>query len=135
MSMKSRKTGLITASLLLLAGTAAAREPIPIESLARVPDIQSVSMSTDGKNLVAVVAGPGTSNQDTALATWDLDNLDAGSIVTPSGDRMKFIAANAMKANRVLVIGRQEWTGQLGGCGEGSATGATKTFVTKAYLT
>lgn len=131
----SRKPALIAASLLLLAEATAAREPISIESLARVPDIQSVSMSTDGKNLVAVVAGPGTNNQDTALATWDLDNLDAGSIITPSGDRMKFIAANAMKANRVLVIGRQEWTGQLGGCGEGSATGATKTFVTKAYLT
>jgi dienelactone hydrolase len=48
---------------------------------------------------------------------------------------MKFIAAVALKADKILAIARQEWTGQLGGCGEGKATGATKTFVTKAYLT
>lgn len=92
-------------------------------------------MSIDGKNLVGIVAMPGSDNQETALATWDLDNLDAGSVITPSGERMKFIAASAMKADRVLVLGRQEWTGQLGGCGEGGVVGATKTFVTKAYLT
>ena len=135
MSMMSRKTGLIAASLLLLGGTAAAREPISIESLAHVPDIQSASMSADGKNLVALVVAPGSNGQETALATWNLDKLDAGSVVTPSNDRMKFIAASAMKADRILVLGRQEWTGNLGGCGEGSNTGATKTFVTKTYLT
>lgn len=122
-------------SLTLATGTLFAREPIPADAFARTPDIQSVSMSVDGKNLVALVAAPGTNYRDTALATWDLDDLDAGPVITPSGDRMKFIAANAMKADRVLVIGRQEWTGQLGGCGEGRTTGATRTFVTKAYLT
>ena len=125
----------LTACLLLASCIALAKPPIPIESFAKVPDIQSVSMSADGKNLVAIVAMPGSNNQETGLATWDLDNLDAGSKVTPSGDRMKFIGASAMKANRVLVFGRQEWTGQLGGCGEGKTTGATKTFVSKAYLT
>jgi len=92
-------------------------------------------MSADGKNLVALVASPGSDRTETALATWSLDDLEAGPVLTPSGDRMKFVAANAMKADRVLVIGRQEWTGQLGGCGEGKSTGATKTFVSKAYMT
>ena len=125
----------LTAAL-LLAGTAAnAQTPIPIDAFAKVPDIQSVSMSADGKNLVAIVALPGSNNLETGMATWDLDNLNAGSKITPSGDRMKFIGASALKANRVLVFGRQEWTGQLGGCGEGKTTGATKTFVSKAYLT
>ncbi|MFC6185874.1 alpha/beta hydrolase family protein [Pseudoxanthomonas japonensis] len=133
--MKIGKVRLIAASLMLLTGTATARDAIPIESFARLPNIQSVSMSTDGKNLVAIVAMPNSNNQETGLATWNLDNLDAGSVITPSGDRMKFIAANAMKADRVLVLGRQEWTGQLGGCGEGSNVGATKTFVVKPYLT
>lgn len=133
--MKLRKAGYIAAALLVMTEIAVARDPIPIDSLAHVPDIQSVSMSADGKNLVALVAAPGSNGQETALATWSLDNLDAGSIITPSGDRMKFIAASAMKADQILVIGRQEWTGQLGGCGEGSNTGATKTFVTKTYLT
>lgn len=121
---------------LAVASTGAfAKPPIPVDSLARVPDIQSVSMSADGRNLVAVVALPGSNNRETGLATWNLDDLAAGSKITPSGDRMKFIGASAMKANRVLVLGRQEWTGQLGGCGEGSINGSTKTFVSKAYLT
>lgn len=123
------------ASALIATSATQAREPIPIDAFARVPEIQSVSMSADGKNLAAIVALPGSDNQETGLATWDLDNLDAGAIIKPSGDRMKFIATSAMKADRILVLGRQEWTGQLGGCGEGRVTGATKTFVTKPYLT
>jgi dienelactone hydrolase len=125
----------LTTALLLAVSAANARNPIPIEAFAKVPEIQSVSMSADGKNLVAIVALPGSNNQETGFATWDLDNLDAGSKITPSGERMKFIGASAMKANRALVFGRQEWTGQLGGCGEGKTTGATKTFVSKPYLT
>lgn len=136
MLIHSRRMRCLAACLIVASHAAVAGQPVSIESLARVPDIQSVSMSTDGKNLVALVAAPGSDRQDTALAVWDLENLDGGSRVTPSGDRMKFVAASAMKANRVLVIGRQEWTGQLGGgCGEGKTTGATKTFVSKAYLT
>jgi dienelactone hydrolase len=121
-------------SLGLLSTAAPAVEPIPIDALARLPNIDYASMSSDGKTLVAIVAMPGSDNKDTGVATWDLDNLDRGPIITPSGDRMKFIAASAMKADRMLVIGRQEWTGQLATCGEGRSTGATKTFVTKAYL-
>ena len=50
----------LTATLLLAGITAAhAQTAIPIESFAKVPDIQSVSMSADGKNLVAIVAMPG----------------------------------------------------------------------------
>ncbi len=125
---------LLTAAT-FLPGTSLRAEPIPIDSFARVPEIQSVSMSADGKNLVAIVAAPGSDHEDTALATWDLNDLERGPVITPSGDRMKFIAASALKADRVLVLGRQEWTGRLGGCGEGRFSGATATFVTKPYLT
>ena len=138
MHANHRKLPLATA-LLVLAGSsvAADRKPISIDAIARVPAIQSISMSADGKNLVALVPVPGASadSQDTALATWDLDNLDKGPIVTPSNSNMKFIAAAALKAQRVLAIGRQEWTGPLAGCGEGRSIGATKTFVSKPYLT
>ncbi len=135
MLMKTRSAQLMITGLLFVAGAAFARQPIPVEAFARTPEIQSVSMSSDGKNLVALVVSPTGGRQDTALATWDLSDLEAGPVITPSGDRMKFIGASAMKADRILVLGRQEWTGQLGGCGEGRTTGATKTFVTKAYLT
>lgn len=126
---------LYTCCLALVATGVQAREPIAIDALARVPAVQSPSMSSDGKNLVAIVAAPGSDYQDTALATWDLQNLASGPVITPSGDRMKFFAAAALKADRLLVFARQEFTGELAGCGEGSASGATKTFVSKAYLT
>lgn len=110
-------------------------EPIPIEHFALVPNIQSVSMSPDGATLSAIIAAPGSNNEDTALATWNLADPSQPPVVTPSGDRMKFIATNSLGADTVWVLGRQEWTGRLGGCGEGRSTGATATFVVKPYLT
>ena len=131
----TNKPLILLACAALFAGAAHAAQPIAIEDLAKVPMIQSPSMSIDGKQIVAIVAAPGSNNQDTALATWNLADMDESAVVTPSGDRMKFVRASALKADRMLVIGRQEWTGQLGGCGEGSVSGATKTFVSKVYLT
>lgn len=125
---------MLALSLAVVSGSAIAK-PIPIESLARQPAIRSISMSADGKQLVALVAAPGTDYKDTALATWDLEDLDKGPVVTPSGERMKFIGANALKADKILVTARQEWTGPLAGCGEGEFYGSTATFVFKNYLT
>ena len=125
----------VTTSLLATISSASARDPISIESLAAMPKIQSVSMSTDGRNIVALVGKPGAEEYETSLATWSLDNLNAPPTMTASGDRMRFIGASALKADRVFVFARQEWTGPLAGCGEGQSTGSTKTFVSKAYLT
>ena len=125
---------IFTISLLLLAGNAIAK-PVPIESLAKNPAIRSVSMSMDGKQIVAVVAAPGSDYQDTALATWDTDNLDKAPLITPSAEKMKLVRATALKAGKIIVTGRQEWTGQLAGCGEGRTSGATATFVIKTYMT
>jgi dienelactone hydrolase len=125
----------LIAFFLALVTTGVSAKPVTVDSLARLPDITSVSMSADGKQLAALVAAPGSNNTDTALATWDLDDLKKGPVVTPSGDKMKFIFANAMKAGRILVGARQEWTGALAGCGEGKSIGSTKTFVNKVYLT
>lgn len=108
-------------------------DPIPIDHFARVPNIASVSLSAEGDTLVAIIASPGSENETTAFATWDLDE-GGGPIITPSGDRMQFTAASALKADRVIVLGRQEWTGRLGGCGEGRTTGATETHIRKLYL-
>jgi dipeptidyl aminopeptidase/acylaminoacyl peptidase len=119
----------------LTQGLAQTAKPIPVEALARLPALQSVSMSPDGKHLVGLIPSP-KDVDNTALATWDTDSLSTGpKVVTPSGDHMKFIAAYALKADKVLAIARQEWTGDLGGCGEGKSTGGTKTFVVKTYLT
>jgi pimeloyl-ACP methyl ester carboxylesterase len=123
------------ALLLTLVTSGVAAKPIPIDSLARKPAINSVSMSSDGEQLVALIAAPGTDYKETALATWDLENLDQEPVITASADKMKFIGAYAMKAGKILVTGRQEWTGPLAGCGEGNYSGSTATFVFKNYLT
>ncbi|MCF6262271.1 MAG: prolyl oligopeptidase family serine peptidase [Xanthomonadales bacterium] len=92
-------------------------------------------MSSDGSLLVALVNAPGSDYKETALATWDLNNLSSGPVITPSGKNMKFVRANALKAGKVLVTARQEWSGPLEGCGEGKRLGSTATFVSKNYLT
>lgn len=120
---------------LTLAVTTLQAEPISIESIARQPAISSVSMSIDGTQLTAIVAAPGSDYRETALATWDLTNIDKGAVVTPSGDKMKFIRARALKAGKTVVTARQEMTAALGGCGEGNALGAEETFIFKNYLT
>lgn len=113
-----------------------ASQPIPIEDLARLPAIQSVTMDPSGEHLVALIPSP-SDKDETALALWDTNTLPhAPKVVTPSGRGMKFIAAFALKANKILAVGRQEWTGDIGSCGgEGNSVGSTKTFVTKTYLT
>jgi dienelactone hydrolase len=131
--MRSLLCGLLATALGV--NLAHASAPISIEDLAREPALQSVSMSPDGKHLVGLIPSP-TNKDETALATWDLNALTAApKVVTPSGDHMKFIGAFALKSDKILAVARQEWTGQLGGCGEGKVVGATKTFVTKTYLT
>lgn len=114
---------------------ASASEPIPIEDLARLPALQSVTMDPSGDHLIGLVPSP-KDPDETALVMWETDSMPSPpKVVTPSGARMKFIAAVALKAGKVLAVARQEWTGALGGCGEGKLVGSTKTFVTKAYLT
>lgn len=125
----------LAAFALLAPPMAGARTPIAIEKLAEMPEIQSVSMSADGNNIVAVLGKPGAEEFETLLASWDLNNLDKGATVTESAGDMKFIGASALKAGRIFVLARQAWTGELAGCGEGKSTGSTKTFVSKAYLT
>lgn len=126
--------GTVAAALMFI-NPAHASKPIPVDELARQPALQSISMSPDGKHLVGLIESP-TDKDETALAAWDTNSLASGpKVVTPSGERMKFIAAFALKADKILAVARQEWTGDLGGCGEGKIVGSTRTFVTKAYLT
>lgn len=122
-------------ALAVLCNSAVASEPIPIDELARQPALQSLTMSPDGKHLVGLVESP-TNKDETALAAWDTNSLASGpKVVTPSGEHMKFIGAFALKADKLLAVARQEWTGDLAGCAEGKAAGSTRTFVTKVYLT
>ena len=110
--------------------------PIPAEAFAKVPNIASVSLSEEGDMVAAIVAEPGSDNERTALATWDLTDPELPVVITPSGDRMQFTATAALKRGQVLAIARQEYTGRVGACGfEGASTGSTDTHILKTYLT
>lgn len=109
---------------------------IPIEHLSRNPAISSPSMSPNGEHIVALVTLEG--EEDQSLAIWETARLDDPPLVTRANDRMKFVAAEALKAGKIFVLGQQTWTGTAGGyaCLEGlSRAGAVKTFLTKAYIT
>ena len=125
----------LSLAAIAVSGAAAARDPISIDALSRMPEIHSISMSSDGKRIVALIGRSDAREFDTSLATWNLDELEKGPTVTASGKDMKFVEASALKSNHVLIVGRQEWTGGIGSCGgEGQSRGSTKTFVTKIYL-
>lgn len=107
--------------------------PIPIETLAKLPALSNISLSRDGDYMVGLV-GQGDSNRQ-SLAVWDPRDLSKPPKMTkPDGD-VEFIYAEALKAGKVLVVARTKWTGVLAGCGEGKRIGGTKTYLTKIFIT
>lgn len=121
---------------LALSGAASAMAQIPIDHLSRNPAYSSLSMSPDGAFIVGLVALTG--EEDLSLAVWDTENLAEPPVVTRANDRMKFVAAGALKAGKVFVVGQQAWTGSAGRyqCLEGmTSAGSVKTFLTKLYIT
>lgn len=112
-------------------------EPIAIEDLARLPAMSSVTVSTDGKTMAALI-GPTTGNdQDRAvLAAWDLTDLSKPPVIAaPDGKQSEFIQVTALKDGKLQVAVRQPFTGRLSGCAEGNAVGTTRTWSVKALLT
>lgn len=90
--------------------------------------------------LVGLILDPTRDGAEQAAAMWDISGtVDTSkplvaNKVTPHNGKMRFFGASALKQGKSLWFARQEWTGRLAGCGEGRATGATKTFVTKVYM-
>ncbi|MFN7179340.1 alpha/beta hydrolase family protein [Hyphomonas sp.] len=123
-----------------LAGTLAQitqADPIPIEDLARLPAMSSVTVSTDGKTMAALI-GPTTGNdKDRAvIAAWDLTDLSKPPVIAaPDGKESEFIQVMALKDGKLQVAVRQPFTGRLSGCAEGNAVGTTRTWSVKALLT
>ena len=127
--------GVALAAVLFGSGAASAQK-LDVESIARMPDTTGVSMSAEGDFIVAIKADPRDPTKR-IIASADISNIDGSKplnwTATPS-DRMSFVAAEALKAGKVWAIANQMWTGNLGGCGEGRATGSTKTWLYKAFL-
>ncbi|MEQ9505837.1 MAG: prolyl oligopeptidase family serine peptidase [Hyphomonas sp.] len=115
----------------------AAAEPIPIEDLARLPAMSSVTVSTDGKTMAALIGPSAGNDQDRAvIAAWDLTDLSKPPVtVAPDGKESEFIQVSALKDGMLQVAVRQPFTGRLSGCAEGNSVGATRTWTVKALLT
>ena len=119
-----------------LLGQAAVAQPEPAESFASLPAIESVSLSRDGDYMTALIAPPGKPNADKmALAVWDVTDMSKPPKIANADRDSEFIAAFALKADKILVFVRKPWTGPLNGCGEGRAVGATKTYIYKTFVT
>ncbi|KDA02899.1 alpha/beta hydrolase family protein [Hyphomonas oceanitis] len=133
----------ILTSLLLACGLAApvmgpaSADPIPIDDLARLPAIENVTVTTDGKTMFALL-GPSTGNdQDRAVvAAWDLEDLSKAPVIAgPDGNDSEFMYLQALKNGYVLAAVRRPFTGSLRGCSEGKSTGSTRTWVVKTLIT
>lgn len=127
--------GIALASALVGSGAAVAQK-LDVEAIARMPDVTGVTMSAEGDFIAAIRSDPRDPTKR-VIATADTSKVDGSKpldwVVTPS-DRMSFVAADALKAGRVLAVASQVWTGNLGGCGEGRTTGSTKTYLYKLFL-
>lgn len=112
-------------------------QPIPVEDIARLPAMSSVSVSTDGKTMVALIGPASGNDRDRAVvAAWDLADLSkAPVIVAPDGKESEFIDVQALKDGKVQVAVRQPFTGRLSGCAEGNEIGTTRTWTVKLLLT
>ncbi len=113
--------------------SAASSKPIPIETLAKLPAVSNLSLSRDGDYMVGLIGQDGA--EKLTLAVWDPRDLSKPPKLTSPDGRVEFIGAIALKAGKILVVARTKWTGALAGCGEGKRIGATKTYLTKIFVT
>jgi len=112
---------------------ALASEPIPIETLAKLPAVSNLSLSRDGDYMTGLIGQDGS--EKLMLAVWDPRDLSKPPKTTIPDGKVEFIYAEALKADKILVVARTKWTGALAGCGEGKSIGATKTYLTKIFIT
>ena len=141
-----KRATLAATAISLLSGLGmanAAPTPLKAEDFSKIPQLTGVSMSLEGDMLVAVVADPNNPNEKTAAAYWALPakNSDIDTTkpmpptaVTPTNDRSKFFAANALKQKKSLWYAVQPYTGALMGCGEGKTTGSTDKYIQLVYM-
>ena len=126
-------TALAAVTFGMTSHAAANADPIPVETLAKLPALSDISLSRDGDYMVGMVTQDGSERQ--MVAVWDPRDLSKPPKMTsPPGD-VEFIAAQALKAGKILVLARSKWSGVLGGCGEGKTIGSTKTYLTKIFVT
>jgi dipeptidyl aminopeptidase/acylaminoacyl peptidase len=96
----------LAASLAVLATwmTAAQAAPPPAEAFARVPALDSVSLSPDGKHLAAVVSPDGAK---TLVAIWKTDAMDQPPVQIGVHPRQRVYQVQFVKNDRLAVTTQQ----------------------------
>ena len=110
--------------------------PVAIDDLARLPAVQSLSLSQEGDVLVGLIENPSSKSKTSpSLALWDPVDLSKPPLIANPDKDVEFIFVSALKAGKILVVARKPWTGRLSGCGEGKSIGSTRTYLTKVFIT
>lgn len=137
MRIRDFAAGALAGSFLLSSAIPAFAEPIPIEDLARLPAISSVSVSTDGDTMFGLVGPTAGADQDRAvLASWDLNDLTKAPVIAaPDNDGSEFTFVLGLKQGSAFVSVRKPFTGLLTGCSEGKSTGSTRTWLRQFFIT
>ena len=98
-----------------------AQDVIPVKTLSKLPALTNFSISRDGDYLVGLTSQPG--DDKLSLTVWDPRDLSIPPKFTKPDRDVEFVAAQALKAGKILVFARTKWTGALAGCGEGKSIG------------
>ena len=135
MKLRNLAAGILGCGLLISSAVSANADPVPIEDLARLPAISSVSVTSDGDTMFALVGPASGGDQDRAgIASWDLNDLSKPPVtVAPDADT-EFMFLSALKNGRVFIAARQPFTGQLAGCSEGRSIGSTRTWLMQFFI-
>lgn len=122
--MKLLKTVAIAASAAVLSlgalAASALAAPPSAADFARVPNIDDVSISPDGKHIVALTSSDG---ETPVISVWRTDALNQKPTVLGSG-RMRFLSVGFLKNDRLLVNAVQTYT-----------SGSTKEHATRQWVT
>ncbi|MEX6632645.1 alpha/beta hydrolase family protein [Hyphococcus lacteus] len=129
---KVSRIGLGLASI-FFANTALAGS-IPVDDLARVPLLDSVSLSADGNYLVALVAADGAVSESPAVSVWDLNDDQAKPRIAKPDSSVEFIGASALKMGQVLTVARKPYSGETYGCDGEGTRGLTHTYTYKLFF-
>jgi dipeptidyl aminopeptidase/acylaminoacyl peptidase len=91
-------------ALVFTVPTIASAAPPSAEVFARRPAISNLSLSPDGKHIVAITSPDG---EATFVSVWRTDALDKPPVATPSGDKQIILGVSFVKNDRLYVALQQ----------------------------
>ena len=102
------------------AATAAPPAPPTAQDWARLPAIQNVSLSQDGKYVMGVTSPDG---RTPVLSIWNIDQIERGPVTLGGNERARLAAAFWIKKDRIAVVFREQ-----------EVQGAQKDYFTRTFI-